>query len=87
MDTMFWLIGWIVFGFVVGLIARALMPGTQPLGFFRTMLLGVAGSFIGGLIGFFIVGGSLIQSSGWIGSIIGAVILLALQIRRGRIAA
>ncbi|TWT91179.1 hypothetical protein Pla100_53530 [Neorhodopirellula pilleata] len=84
---MFWLIGWIVFGFVVGLIARALMPGTQPLGFFRTMLLGVAGSFIGGLIGFFIVGGSLIQSSGWIGSIIGAVILLALQIRRGRIAA
>ncbi len=84
---MFWLIGWIVFGFVVGLIARALMPGAQPMGFVRTMLLGVGGSFIGGLIGFFIVGGSLIQSSGWIGSIIGAAILLALQLRRGRIAA
>ena len=84
---MFWLIGWIVFGFVVGLIARAFMPGAQPMGFFRTMLLGVGGSFIGGLIGFFIVGGSVIQSSGWIGSTIGAVILLALQVRRGRIVA
>ena len=81
---MFWLIGWIFFGLVVGLIARALVPGEQPMGLFRTMLLGMGGSFVGGLVGYFIVGGSLIQSSGWIGSIIGAVVVLALQLRRGR---
>lgn len=82
---MFWIIGWVIFGLVVGLIARAIVPGEQSMGLFRTMLLGVAGSFIGGLFGYFIVGGSLIQSSGWIGSIIGAIALLALQIRRSRL--
>ena len=82
---MFWIIGWVIFGLVVGLIARGIVPGEQPMGLFRTMLLGVAGSFIGGLVGYFIVGGSLIQSSGWIGSIIGAIALLTLQIRRGRL--
>ena len=79
---MFWLIGWIFFGFFVGLIARGLMPGTQPMGCFSTMFLGVGGSFVGGLIGYLIVGGSLIQSSGWIGSIIGAILLLFIQIKR-----
>lgn len=82
---MFWIIGWVIFGLVVGLIARAIVPGEQSMGLIRTMLLGVAGSFIGGLVGYFIVGGSLIQSSGWIGSIIGAIALLALQIRRSRL--
>ncbi len=49
---MFWLIGWIFFGFIVGLIARGLVPGKQPMGIFRTMMLGIGGSFLGGLIGF-----------------------------------
>lgn len=80
---MFWIIGWIVFGLIVGLIARAVVPGTQPMGCMRTMLLGVAGSFVGGAIGYFLQGGSVVQSSGWIGSIIGAVILLAISLRRG----
>ena len=79
---MFWIIGWIVFGFLVGLIARGLMPGPQQMGCMRTILLGVAGSFIGGAIGYLLQGGSLIQSSGWIGSVVGAIILLALFIRR-----
>ncbi len=81
---MFWLIGWILFGFLVGLIARAFMPGEQSLGCMRTMGVGIAGSFVGGLIGYFLTGGSVIQSSGWIGSVIGAVILLAVMSRRQR---
>jgi len=81
---MFWLIGWIVFGLLVGFIARALMPGGEPMGCLKTMGLGVAGSFIGGVIGYFLVGGSIIQSSGWIGSTVGALILLAISFRRGR---
>jgi len=81
---MFWLIGWIVFGLLVGLIARALMPGREPMGCLKTMGLGIAGSFIGGVIGYFLVGGSIIQSSGWIGSTVGALILLVISFRRGR---
>jgi len=79
---MFWLIGWVFFGFVIGLIARGLVPGTQPMGFFKTMMLGIAGSFLGGFLGYLLVGGSLIQSSGWIGSIVGGVALLFIQIQR-----
>lgn len=82
---MFWIIGWVVFGLLVGMIARGIVPGEQPMGLIRTMLLGIAGSFVGGLVGYFIVGGALIQSSGWIGSVIGAIALLALQVRRGRL--
>ncbi|MBB3210487.1 putative membrane protein YeaQ/YmgE (transglycosylase-associated protein family) [Rhodopirellula rubra] len=81
---MFWLAGWIAFGLVVGLVARAVIPGEQPMGCLATTILGIAGSFIGGSIGYFLVGGTLVQSSGWIGSIIGAVILLAIRLRRDR---
>jgi len=42
---------WIIIGFVVGLLARALLPGAQHMGFFATTLLGIVGSFVGGLIG------------------------------------
>ena len=44
-------IGWIVFGFVIGVIARFLMPGPQPMGIILTTVLGVAGSFLGGYLG------------------------------------
>jgi len=81
---MFWIIGWIVFGFLVGLIARGIVPGVQQMGCMRTILLGMAGSFVGGAIGYLLQGGSLIQSSGWIGSVIGAIILLAISVRRGK---
>ena len=70
----------LVFGFVVGLIARAVMPGTQSMGIVKTTLIGVAGSFIGGLLGNLISGDGLfnVHSAGWIGSILGAVILMAI---------
>lgn len=73
----------LVFGFVVGLIARAIMPGTQKMGIVRTTLIGAAGSFIGGLIGNLISGDALrVHSAGWIGSIIGAIVLMVILGRR-----
>ena len=73
-------LGWIVFGLVIGLIARAIMPGSQSMGFILTAVLGIAGSFVGGWLGTFLSGAGgqpdLNQAAGWIGSIIGALILL-----------
>ena len=76
------IIGWILFGLIVGAIARLLVPGRQDIGILMTMLLGIVGSFLGGLLAYFIFGGEPIQAAGWIGSILGAVIVLAIAIRR-----
>ena len=74
------IIGWIVFGLVVGIIARFLMPGPQPMGMILTILIGIAGSFIGGALANMLQGGSLSEprAAGWIGSILGALLLLFL---------
>jgi uncharacterized membrane protein YeaQ/YmgE (transglycosylase-associated protein family) len=68
----------LVFGLVVGLLARFLVPGRQPMGLLVTMLLGVAGSFIGGFLANALHGGRLFElnTAGFIGSVIGAVVLL-----------
>jgi uncharacterized membrane protein YeaQ/YmgE (transglycosylase-associated protein family) len=75
---MFNLCGWIIMGLVAGLIARAVMPGRQSMGFIGTTLLGIAGSFMGGFLASLLLGGSwrVLQPSGYIGSIIGAIVLL-----------
>src|SRR5688572_8030065 len=70
MFGMFWL--------VVGLIARLLYPGRQPMGFLATMVLGMLGSFMGGLISWalgFAPEQGAFRSSGWIMSIVGALIV------------
>jgi uncharacterized membrane protein YeaQ/YmgE (transglycosylase-associated protein family) len=74
------IIGWIVFGLIVGALARLFMPGEQPMGIILTILLGVAGSFLGGWLGSLLHGGPIDSSepAGWIGSIIGAFLLLFL---------
>lgn len=77
--------GWILFGLIVGAIARFVYPGRQDIGLLRTTLLGVVGSFVGGFVGWLIFGGSAIQASGWIGSIVGSVLVLAIATRQGRI--
>lgn len=63
-------------GFVVGLLARAILPGTQSLGILLTGALGIGGSFVAGLLGqalgFYRAG----QGAGFIGSVLGAVLLL-----------
>jgi uncharacterized membrane protein YeaQ/YmgE (transglycosylase-associated protein family) len=72
------IIAWIVFGFIIGLIARAIVPGRQGMGFVMTTLLGVAGSIVGGLVASALTGGSAtgLRTSGFIGSLLGAIILL-----------
>jgi len=69
------IIGWIVFGLIVGAIAKLLMPGKDPGGWIVTILLGIAGSFVGGFLAQTLMGGNS-QTVGWIGSIIGALVLL-----------
>lgn len=72
-------LGWIVFGLITGFIARALVPGKDDIGILRTILLGVIGSVAGGLIfGLLTVGIRGFQPTGWIGSIIGAIIVLVI---------
>jgi uncharacterized membrane protein YeaQ/YmgE (transglycosylase-associated protein family) len=70
------IIGTIIVGLVVGAIARFVLPGEQKMGWIMTCLLGIAGSvaagFVGQAIGWYKVG----QGAGWIGSIVGAVVLL-----------
>lgn len=69
------IIGWLLFGLVVGAIAKFLMPGRDPGGWIVTILLGIAGSFVGGFLATAILGRND-QTAGWIGSIIGAMVLL-----------
>jgi uncharacterized membrane protein YeaQ/YmgE (transglycosylase-associated protein family) len=72
------ILAWILFGLVVGVIAKLLMPGRDPGGFIVTILLGVAGALIGGFIGRAMGLYEANQGAGWIMSIAGAIILLAL---------
>ncbi|HSW03294.1 GlsB/YeaQ/YmgE family stress response membrane protein [Aquabacterium sp.] len=65
-----------IIGFVVGLIARAVLPGTQSLGIILTAVLGIAGSFVAGFIGQALGWYSAGQGAGFIGSVLGAVVLL-----------
>jgi uncharacterized membrane protein YeaQ/YmgE (transglycosylase-associated protein family) len=73
---MFGVIGWIIFGLIVGALAKLVMPGRDPGGIIVTMALGIAGALIGGWIG---------RAAGWYGpndsagflmSFLGAVLLL-----------
>jgi uncharacterized membrane protein YeaQ/YmgE (transglycosylase-associated protein family) len=72
------LIFFVLFGFIIGLLARALLPGKQSLGLLWTTVLGVAGSLIGGLVAKAIAGAPMegLQPAGFIGSLIGALLLL-----------
>jgi uncharacterized membrane protein YeaQ/YmgE (transglycosylase-associated protein family) len=73
---MFGILGWIIFGLIVGAIAKLLMPGRDPGGIIVTMLLGIVGAVLGGFAG---------RALGWYGpedtagifvSILGAVVVL-----------
>jgi uncharacterized membrane protein YeaQ/YmgE (transglycosylase-associated protein family) len=92
---MFAILGWIIFGLIAGLIAKAIMPGKDPGGVIITILLGIAGAVIGGFIGRTLFGYGGVNSDREISqpgflmslvlSIIGAVVLLAAyRLIRGR---
>lgn len=72
------ILSWIVFGLVVGIIAKLLMPGNDPGGFIVTVLLGIAGALVGGFVGraFGFYGPN--EVAGYLMSIVGAILLLAL---------
>ena len=67
----------IVLGFVIGVVAKLLHPGKDNMGFIATILLGIAGSFLAGVIGQFLGWYRAGEGAGFIGAIVGAVIVLA----------
>lgn len=75
---MFGVLGWIIFGLIAGVIAKLLMPGKDPGGFIVTILLGIAGAFLGGFLGRTLGLYSEGEAAGLIMAIVGAIILLAL---------
>ena len=72
------ILSWIVFGLVVGIIAKLVTPGRDPGGFIITMLLGIAGALLGGFIGRAMGFYGPNQGAGWLMSILGAIVLLAI---------
>ena len=94
---MFAILGWIVFGLIAGVIAKAIMPGRDPGGCIVTILIGIAGSLLGGFIGHYLLGYgtggrgdvSDLSRPGFLMSlvlaVVGAIILLAIyRLIKGR---
>jgi uncharacterized membrane protein YeaQ/YmgE (transglycosylase-associated protein family) len=78
------LIAFLILGLIAGFIARALVPGPDPMGWVGTIVLGVIGSFVGGTLAALLFGGSLdLTPSGIIGSIIGAILVLLIWRQMG----
>jgi uncharacterized membrane protein YeaQ/YmgE (transglycosylase-associated protein family) len=75
---MFGVLGWIVFGLIVGVIAKLLMPGRDPGGFIITILLGIAGALLGGWLGRSMGLYGEGESAGFFMALLGAILLLAL---------
>ncbi|WCM91180.1 GlsB/YeaQ/YmgE family stress response membrane protein [Acidovorax sp. NCPPB 2350] len=73
---MFSLLGTLLVGLVVGLIARALKPGDDKLGWIMTSLLGVAGAFVATYVGVAMGWYQQGEAAGWIASVVGAIVLL-----------
>jgi len=73
---MFGVLGWIVFGLVVGIVAKLLMPGRDPGGIVVTMLLGIVGAVLGGYLGRAMGLYGPNEAAGFLMSLLGAVVLL-----------
>ena len=71
------IIGTLIIGLVAGAVAKFLMPGRDPGGFIITMLLGVAGAFIATYLGHAVGWYEAGEGAGFIGAVVGAIILLA----------
>jgi uncharacterized membrane protein YeaQ/YmgE (transglycosylase-associated protein family) len=75
---MFGIVGWIVFGLVVGALAKFIMPGRDPGGCLLTILLGIAGAMIGGYLGRFLGLYGPDEPAGFVMATLGAVVVLAI---------
>ena len=71
-------IWWLIIGLIAGALARLIMPGRDPMGIIATIILGIVGSILGGLVSWAIWGSSTgrIQPAGLLLSILGAIIVL-----------
>ena len=76
------LIGYIFFGFIVGALARFVLPGRRPMGCVATIIAGLLGSFIAGLVIRALTGQN--RGAGWIASILGAMLVVWLYTRSQR---
>lgn len=74
------LFGLLVVGLLAGMLARFLVPGRDPMGCVATMVLGVVGSYVGGLLGSLVFNGEidLRQSNNFISAVLGAIVALLL---------
>ena len=81
------IVAFIIIGLIAGLLARAILPGNQSMGLIATTLLGIVGSFVGGIIGsLFTRGGRIfdLHPAGLILSVVGAIVVLLLLGYAGR---
>jgi len=72
-----YIIGWILFGLAVGIVAKFLMPGRDPGGFFITALLGIVGSLVGGFLGRLLGWYGDGDPAGFVMAVVGSLVLLA----------
>jgi uncharacterized membrane protein YeaQ/YmgE (transglycosylase-associated protein family) len=69
-------LGWVLFGLAVGIVAKLLTPGRDPGGFILTTLLGIAGAVLGGFVGRELGFYGRNQAAGFLMSVVGAIVLL-----------
>lgn len=74
---MFYILGWILFGLIVGLLAKYSHPGDEPVGFLSTLAIGIVGSLLGGGFNYMVYGGFNYRPAGLLMSIIGGVVFCA----------
>ena len=72
------IIGWVVFGLIVGALAKLVMPGRDPGGWIVTILIGIAGALLGGFLGRAVGWYGPNDAAGFLMSLLGAIVLLAL---------
>jgi len=70
------ILAWALFGIIIGALAKWLTPGKDPSGWLKTMGIGIAGSYCGGLIKYFVFGNNDFSPSGVLFSVLGGVIFL-----------
>jgi uncharacterized membrane protein YeaQ/YmgE (transglycosylase-associated protein family) len=73
---MIWVLGWMLFGLIVGVIAKLVMPGRDPGGIFVTMLIGIVGAVLGGFLGRAVGWYQPGEPAGFLVATLGAIVLM-----------